>query len=112
MNIDDGMDKVIEAWEKLKSSLPKEVLWEIESNTLAEKEAVNSPAHYNGEKYECIDVMVEAIGLEDTKGFCLCNAFKYIWRCTKKHNTPTEDVKKAIWYLQKFLELESETENV
>lgn len=73
-----------------------------------EKETVNSPTHYSGEKYECIDVMVEAIGLEDTKGFCLCNAFKYIWRCTKKHVTPEEDVKKAIWYLQKFLELEGE----
>lgn len=67
---------------------------------------VNHPQHYETGKYECIDVMVEAIGLEDTKGFCLCNAFKYIYRCTKKHNTPVEDVKKAIWYLNKFLELE------
>lgn len=67
---------------------------------------VNHPQHYETGKFECIDVMVEAIGLEDTKGFCLCNAFKYIYRCTKKHETPVEDVKKAIWYLNKFLELE------
>ncbi len=71
-----------------------------------ESDNVNHPKHYESGKYECIDVMVEAIGLEDTKGFCLCNAFKYIYRCTKKHETPDEDVKKAIWYLNKFLELE------
>lgn len=67
---------------------------------------VNHPNHYNTEKYECIDVMTEALGLEATKGFCLCNAFKYIFRCNAKHQTPVEDVRKAIWYLDKFLELE------
>lgn len=74
-------------------------------------DTVNHPKHYESGKYECIDVMAEAIGLEDTKGFCLCNAFKYIYRCTKKHNTPVEDVQKAIWYLQKFLELEGELDD-
>ncbi len=74
-------------------------------------DTVNNPKHYHSGKYECIDVMVEAIGLEDTKGFCLCNAFKYLYRCTKKHQTPTEDVRKAIWYLNKFIELEEGAEN-
>lgn len=69
-------------------------------------DTVNHPAHYKTDKFECIDVMADAIGLEDTKGFCLCNAFKYIYRCTKKHVSPVEDVKKAVWYLNKFLELE------
>ena len=72
------------------------------------QDSVNHPAHYESGKYECIDVMTEAIGLEATKGFCLCNAFKYIYRCNKKHDAPIEDVQKAIWYLQKFLELEGE----
>lgn len=71
-------------------------------------ETVNHPAHYKTDKFECIDVMVDAIGLEDTTGFCLCNAFKYIYRCTKKNGSPIEDVKKAVWYLNKFLELEGE----
>jgi hypothetical protein len=70
---------------------------------------VNHPKHYESGKFECIDVMCEAIGLENTKGFCLCNAFKYIYRCNKKHQSPVEDVKKAIWYLNKFLELEGES---
>lgn len=70
------------------------------------KETVNHPSHYATGKFECIDVMCEAIGLEDTKGFCLCNAFKYIYRCAKKNEDTREDVKKAIWYLNKYLELE------
>lgn len=65
---------------------------------------IDHPAHYAG-KYECIDVMLDTMGPEDVKGFCLCNAFKYLWRCKKKHDTPTEDVKKAAWYLEKYLEL-------
>jgi hypothetical protein len=39
---------------------------------------VNHPSHYETGKFECIDVMREAIGEDKVKGFCLCNAFKYI----------------------------------
>lgn len=67
---------------------------------------VNHPAHYESGKYECIDVMTEALGEETTKGFCLGNAFKYIYRCKRKHDAPLDDVQKALWYLKKFLELE------
>lgn len=69
-----------------------------------ESKEVDHPTHYEG-KYECIEVMLDTMGPEDVKGFCLCNAFKYLWRCKKKHDTPTEDVKKALWYLEKYLEL-------
>lgn len=67
---------------------------------------INHPAHYEGDKIECIDAMIEALGEENVKGFCLCNAFKYIFRCMKKHDTPLADIKKARWYLDKFIELE------
>lgn len=63
---------------------------------------VNHPSHYTG-KYECIDVMQDVFGDNATDNFCLCNAFKYIWRARKKNGL--EDVKKAIWYLNKYLEL-------
>ena len=66
---------------------------------------VNHPEHYETGKFECIDVMTEAIGTYETAYFCLCNAFKYIYRCRHKHDNPKEDVQKAIWYLNKFLEL-------
>lgn len=74
----------------------------------AERGEIDHPAHYAG-KIECIDVMLDTMGPEDVKGFCLCNAFKYLWRCKKKHETPEEDVEKAVWYLQKYLELGGKT---
>lgn len=77
-------------------------------STEASPDQVNHTAHYAG-KYECIDVMLDTMGPEDVKGFCLCNAFKYLWRCKKKHETPEEDVEKAVWYLHKYLELGGKT---
>ena len=62
---------------------------------------VNHPSHYTG-RYECIDVMQDVFGEDATNDFCLCNAFKYIWRTRKKNGL--EDVKKAVWYLSKYIE--------
>lgn len=70
-------------------------------------EAVDHPSHYNQGKFECIEVMLETFGKEATENFCLLNAFKYIWRAGEKNGI--EDIKKASWYLDKFLELEGET---
>lgn len=64
---------------------------------------VNHPSHYETGKFECIDVMIEALGEEAVKGFCVCNAFKYIYRHRRKNGT--EDIKKAVWYLNKYVEL-------
>lgn len=64
---------------------------------------VDHPSHYNSGKIECIDAMVESQGVEATKHFCICNAFKYIWRADKKNGL--EDIDKAIWYLNKYKEL-------
>lgn len=49
-----------------------------------------------------------SIGTEAVKGFCLCNAFKYIYRCRNKNGL--EDIKKADWYLKKLIEI-GEREN-
>ena len=65
---------------------------------------VNHPPHYEG-NIECIDAMQEVIGKTGVANFCVGNAFKYIWRCTKKHKSPIEDLKKAKWYIDKAIEL-------
>ena len=65
---------------------------------------VNHPSHYELDEFECIDVMMATQGAEAVKNFCICNAFKYIYRHRRKNGT--EDIKKAIWYLQKYIELE------
>ena len=47
--------------------------------------------------------MVAAFGKETVEDFCLCNAFKYVWRTRKKNGL--EDCKKARWYLNKYVEM-------
>lgn len=65
---------------------------------------VNHPSHYCTGKFECIDVMVETQGKEAVEDFCLCNAFKYLYRHNGKNGL--EDVKKAKWYIDKYIALE------
>ena len=72
---------------------------------MQEFDPVNKPKHYAGGKYECIEVMEEEFGKEAVQNFCLLNAFKYLFRCEKKHETPLEDIKKAKWYLEKWIAL-------
>ena len=62
---------------------------------------INHPAHYEGNtSLECIDVMEIAFGADAVGNFCLCNAFRYLWRY--KHKGGDEDVKKAKWYLDRW----------
>jgi hypothetical protein len=73
---------------------------------------INHPKHYEG-NIECIDAMQEVIGKVGVIDFCIGNAFKYIWRCMKKHELPIEDLKKCRWYINKALDLmESEEVNL
>lgn len=66
---------------------------------------INHPRHYETGQFECIEVMLETQGIEAVKGFCKCNAFKYLYRSNRKNGL--EDMKKAIWYLNKYVELEN-----
>lgn len=63
-------------------------------------DSVNHPAHYGGGNnvYEAIKV-IEAWELD----FCLGNVVKYISRAGKKNNE-VEDLKKALWYLNRRIE--------
>lgn len=70
----------------------------------AEREKIDHPAQYAG-KIECIDAMLETMGWADVRTFCLCSAFQYLWPCKKEHVIPTEDVEKALWYLEKYIKL-------
>ena len=64
---------------------------------------VNHPAHYNSGSVECIDAIQSALTPEEFRGHCRATAIKYLYRAGKK-NDENEDVQKAIWYLNKFLE--------
>lgn len=67
---------------------------------------VNHPSHYQSKssvQIECIDAMRAAFGNNAVASFCLCNAMKYIYRC--ETNGGNTDIRKAIWYLNKYLDL-------
>lgn len=68
-------------------------------------DVVDNPKHYNGSKYQCIDVMQDTYGKDAILAFCKLNAFKYIYRAEKKNGI--EDMKKAVWYLNKYIDLNS-----
>lgn len=73
-----------------------------------DNQIINHPQHYTEGGIECIDAMIASQGKQSVMDFCLCNAFKYIWRQNKKGGL--EDIKKANWYLEKYLELAHEGE--
>ena len=67
-------------------------------NETSPTDNVNNPSHYNVGTIEVIEV------IEDWKlNFNLGNAIKYIGRCEHKNNKE-EDIKKAIWYLERELQ--------
>lgn len=65
-----------------------------------------NPAHYKGKGLEAIEV-IEAFDLD----FCRANAIKYILRAEKKYDNPLMDIRKAIWYLERYI-LQKENINV
>lgn len=74
-------------------------------------ENVNHPSHYTPGRFECIDVMEDVFGAEETKAFCKLNAFKYLYRAEHKGKA-LEDVDKAIWYLKKHQEIAMREEDM
>ena len=69
----------------------------MEINKTIPSDNVNNPSHYNTGTIEVITV------IEDWNlNFNLGNAIKYIGRCEHKNNKE-EDIKKAIWYLEREL---------
>lgn len=72
--------------------------------TTSGADLVNHPPHYEtGLGVECIDVMVATQGAEAVKAYCVCAAFKYLFRHRAKGGD--QDVEKAEWYLRKYREL-------
>ena len=68
---------------------------------------VNHPAHYNSGKIEVIDF------IEDKQlGFHLGNAIKYISRAGRKDaNNTIEDLRKAVWYINRQIQRLERGEN-
>ena len=69
--------------------------WDDDDAFVVKTDVVNSPQHYTKGKFEVIDV------IEDWNlNFRLANTIKYIARHEHK-GKPLEDLKKALWYLER-----------
>lgn len=69
------------------------------------QDQVNQPSHYTQGKIECIDALESACSeLRGLEAFCTANAIKYLWRWKRKNGA--EDLKKAIWYINRMLPAE------
>ena len=65
-----------------------------------QENVIEHPKHYTYSKIECIEV-IEAWGL----GFHLGSCLKYFCRAGKKDpSKEVEDLKKAAWYLERWIE--------
>ena len=70
------------------------------SELVTKNDPVNHPPHYTSHPSG-----VECIQITEHMGLNLGNAIKYIWRAgLKKDNSNIQDLKKAIWYLQREIE--------
>lgn len=82
----------------------------IEASTKPPIDEIERPAHYNYGKYETIDVIVDTLGDYEAINYCHGNVLKYVIRMWHK-GTPVKDIKKAIWYANKMVELLEKTKD-
>lgn len=78
-------------------------MWKQEDDDSVKDDVVNHPSHYTQGNIECIEAMESAFGAEELAIYCKIAAFKYIWRT--EHKNGLEDIKKALWYMNKYVEL-------
>jgi Protein of unknwon function (DUF3310) len=69
------------------------------------RETVDHPTHYTDSPAYCLQCKrpIECVDVAEHWGFNLGNALKYLWRAGKK-GPPVEDLRKAIWYIQRQID--------
>ena len=73
-------------------------------------EAVDHPPHYNNGDIETIDYIVDVLGPMGAVNYCHGNVLKYTGSRLFNKDKPVQDARKAIWYLNKMVELLEEDE--
>lgn len=73
---------------------------------------INSPSHYTSGGIEAIDYIKAKLGTDGCIAYCLGNVIKYVSRAGKKDvQKELEDLKKAQWYLNKAVQLNTSDED-
>jgi hypothetical protein len=78
----------------------------------AEFDMVNSPAHYAASGIETIDYIVDVLGEYEAISYCHGNVIKYTGSRLFKKGNPIQDAEKAVWYLNKMIDLLKKTKGV
>jgi hypothetical protein len=72
---------------------------------MMENDPVDHPDHYTrDEAIECIDAIQASMRVDQYEGFLRGQVMRYIWRFKLKGH-PTQDLRKAQWYLARLIEL-------
>lgn len=66
------------------------------------QDMVSHPGHYTSGKIEVIDIIEDQLTPEEYRGYIKGQVIKYITR--ERHKNGDEDLKKAHWYLTRYLE--------
>lgn len=69
---------------------------------------VNSPSHYSSGSIECIEYLKDNLTKEGYQGYLEGNVKKYLHRFRYKGKA-SEDIRKAMWYLNELLREVEET---
>lgn len=94
---------------KVEAGLEPKEADEVDNETPTQSDTVdnvNSPQHYRHGRFETIE-LIEDITKKYDDGFvayCVGNAVKYVDRAPFKHGSPSEDLRKAAWYLTRAAE--------
>ena len=78
---------------------------EIEIEIVQTDSEVHHPDHYCQGEIEAIDAIEAALSTEEFRGYLKGNVMKYTWR--EAHKGGPEDVRKAQWYLDRLVDLDS-----
>jgi|TARA_S200002703_G_scaffold148064_1_gene144383 hypothetical protein len=68
------------------------------------EDMVNKPPHYNQGEIETIDYIVDVLDV-GAIDYCHGNVLKYTGSRMFSKGDPAENARKAIWYLNKMLEI-------
>ena len=83
--------------------------WDKASDAITE--AVDHPPHYNKGDIETIDYIVDVLDTEGALKYCHGNVLKYTGSRLFSKGKAKEDARKAIWYLNKIVELLERSDN-
>ena len=91
-------------WAKIRDFQLEDYFKKLQETPMADdKDMVNSPSHYTQGSIECIEAIEQVVkDLDGMEAMCTGNAIKYLWRW--KHKNGVEDLKKAVWYLQRMID--------